>query len=214
MKKKLAGISLIALALLILFKDLLGLTGLQIWPMVWIIVFGVLTIDGMVNSRWYSGVFFAILTFATANSMFDWTEISFWTLVLVGFLLMLGIKLLTQPKHKWLTVNGLSSEKETVFGSATRYVNDSNFIQDKAEVAFGSLSIFFDNAVILGDVADLNIDVAFSGLTLYVPSSWYVDVSVDNAFSSVKCKPSLLPTDKVLRIRGDLAFSSLTVRYI
>ena len=100
------------------------------------------------------------------------------------------------------------------FGTGTRYIHSDNFTYDKVECAFGSASIYFDNATILGESATFEVDLSFGSVTLYIPSNWRVEIEVDNAFSSVSNPRNVNEKDKVLYLRGEVAFGSLKIVYI
>lgn len=227
MKKTLIGLSFILVALLILGKDMLGLGGLPMWTICWTLVFGALTIKNLLKRRWYKGSFCGIVTVALLNTIFNWVEISFWSLMLVIFLLLFGIRLLFKPKRSWLiydrisdnpsvssNVNTSAIDSDLVFGSSTRYVSDDNLTNIGGDVVFSSTLIYFDQAVILGDTASYSGDAVFSSVQLFVPKNWNVELTGDRVFSTIKANPSSDKTDKTLVVSGDYVFSRLIVHYI
>lgn len=231
MKKTLLGLGLIGLAFVILFKDLIGLEGLPLWPMAGAIGFGILALNNLFDGEWVGAGVLGVLSFSCINSIFDWFEISLGTLILVAVLLGIGFSMILKPKKNRIIINGKplgdyiheqksdtlgkgESNGDTVFGNATRYVNDDNFIDVGGNVVFSGNAIYFDNATILGDVATYSGDAVFSRVTLYVPKNWKVEFTGDRVFSTLDVRPSGELTDKTLMITGDYVFSRLMVVYI
>ncbi|HFI0150852.1 TPA: hypothetical protein ACGO3A_001774, partial [Streptococcus suis] len=84
------------------------------------------------------------------------------------------------------------------------------FLHDSVEVAFGSSTVYFDQAVILGDKAEFHIDAAFSNVTLYLPANWRAVVELDSAMSTTN-NYATEQGEKALLVTGDIAFSNLTI---
>lgn len=101
------------------------------------------------------------------------------------------------------------------FSSAVKYINCTNFKKADLEVSFGSLSVYFDNAVLSGGRAMVDVDVSFGDMKLYIPKSWKVVMNLDNAFGGCKehgtCSQS---EENVLMLNGDVSFGALEIYYI
>lgn len=227
MKKMLMGLGFILVALLILGKETLGLGNLPVWSIGWTVVFGLLTVKSLFERHWKKASFCGVVTFALLNAIFNWVAISFWSLIIVVFLLWFGLRLLFKPKSSWFIYEGLNNkhsvgvnigtgatDSDLIFGSATRYVTDDHLTNIGGDVVFSSTSIYFDQAVILGDTASYSGDAVFSSVQLFVPKNWKVEVTGDRVFSTVNSNPSSTPTDKTLVVSGDYVFSRLIVYYI
>lgn len=226
MKKKFMGLGLIALALLILFKDALGLSNIPFWPTVGAVGFGMLAFNNLLEGEWVGTAVLGVISLSCANSIFNWFDISFGTLLLVAILLGIGFNMVFKPRRFKFVFNGKtrkyshhgngfsSSGSDTVFGNTTRYVNDDNFIDLDGDLIFSGTSIYFDNAVILGDTATYSGDAIFSRVKLYVPQNWKVEFTGERIFSTIDAKPSGAPTDKTLVVTGDYIFSRLMIYYI
>ncbi|HFI0476523.1 TPA: hypothetical protein ACGOY5_001350 [Streptococcus suis] len=216
MKKYGLGIALLVLAGLVLFRDSLGLHfAMPFWTTVWFVVTFVTGFHRLVKLDWLASIFCFGLAFIAANSAYEWVEFGTWNMVLSLVLLCLGLKLIFKPKKRRPTHGvgtGVIGDKgrETAFGSSTRYIHDDNFLHDSVEVVFGSSTIYFDQAVILGDKADFHIDAAFSSVTLYLPANWRAVVELDSAMSTTNNYATELG-EKVLLVTGELAFSTLTI---
>lgn len=104
---------------------------------------------------------------------------------------------------------------KSLFGSGIKYVNSSAFNRADLECTFGTLTVYFDNAIIQGNQAFVHVDVTFGTLVLYIPSTWQVEDNIDSVFAGVKLQNPLgNPIGPQLVISGDAVFSTVTVKYI
>ena len=237
MKKTLLGFGLIGLAIVIVFKDSLGLEGLPLWPMVGALGFGILALNNLFDGEWIGAGVLGILSFSCVNSIFDWFDISIGTLILAAVLAGIGFSLVWKPKRRSTTIkikeksigehvrdrvfehvgekgsDYQKSDSDTIFGSKTRYIN-GDFVDVSGDTVFASTVIYFDNALILGDKGTYSGDAVFSSVKLYVPQDWSVEFVGDQVFSNIKAQPSGMPAEKQLIVTGDFVFSSLEVIYI
>ncbi|MGC4441269.1 hypothetical protein ABXW85_20625, partial [Streptococcus suis] len=69
--------------------------------------------------------------------------------------------------------------------SSSCYINDPDFHYAKAEIGFGKLNVYFDNAIIQGDSAEVNVEVGFGKLVLYIPKNWIVKSNIETGFGGV-----------------------------
>ena len=106
-------------------------------------------------------------------------------------------------------------ECENSFGESIKYINSENFCYANLDNSFGSLTVYFDNAMIPSGKATVNVDNSFGEVSLYVPKIWKVQVRMDHSFGSVeekgRCEGS---SDISLDIIGDTDFGTVNVYYI
>lgn len=222
MKKTLLGLVFLGLAALVLFQGQFGFPfiGINIWTLLLIAGFSYFSIENFMKRNIIAGFIFAYIALVIANNHYHFLQISSGTLFAASALACIGLSLIFKPKNIWSSGRywkdrGLSTkEGEIAFGTGTRYIHSDNFTYDKVECAFGSASIYFDNATILGESATFEVDLSFGSVTLYIPSNWRVEIEVDNAFSSVSNPRNVNEKDKVLYLRGEVAFGSLKIVYI
>lgn len=214
MKKTILGIGLLVLSGLVLFQQYLPDLGLSWWKLVLVVFLALGLISGLVKRSLSSSFFCGIWLFILLNEVYQWLTLGTGTIIFGGLLACIGCSLLLKPK-KWSffprNVRGISDGKSVAFGSTTRYINDVNFTYDRAEVDFGSASVYFDNAVMAGDSAVFEVEVAFSSLSLYVPAQWEVVVEVENVLSRIHQEPNPPVFEKTLSVTGDVAFSELSI---
>lgn len=103
----------------------------------------------------------------------------------------------------------------TSFGSSIKYINSDNFEYATIRCSFGSMRVYFDNALIQKGNATINLDVSFGGVELFIPKTWTVINTADFTFGSMDEKnhnqSSGVPT---LTLTGDANFAGVTIIYI
>ncbi|MGT2784652.1 hypothetical protein [Streptococcus merionis] len=232
MKKNIIGLGLIALAGLILLKDFLVIPdfGMPLWRLILIIVFSVDALQNAFRRSIKASIIGSYIVFILLNGHFQWIRISLWLLILAGVLFYVGLSFLVNPPSYYRSLDGKakllgwtdredftgvhSSETDTVFGTATRYVNDTQFTDVGGDVVFSSASIYFDHAMMSGNQATYSGDTVFSSLRLFVPSQWEVKITGDKVFSSVQKSGKPTSPTHQLEITGSLVFSSLEIIYL
>ena len=223
MKKKVFGIVLLVLAVLVLLQGNFGIPsfGGQIWPLIGIGFFAYQSIEALLRRRLTSAVFTAFIALMIANHFYDILPIPNQSLFWAGVLIVLGVGMLTNSSKTW---NGkkwwydgektILTEKEVAFGSGTFYKQNQDLVEDEFEVGFGNAKIYYDNAEMLGDSATLKIEVGFGNAVVYVPQHWRVDLKVETFCGAAKADAPVAPTSKTLIIRGDVAFGKLGIVYV
>ena len=223
MKKKVFGIVLLVLAVLVLLQGNFGIPsfGGQIWPLIGIGFFAYQSIEALLRRHFTSASVTALVALMIANHFYDILPIPNQSLFWAGVLIVLGVSMLTHTNRTW---NGkkwwydgektILTEKEVAFGSGTFYKQNQDLVEDEFEVGFGNAKIYYDNAEMLGDSATLKIEVGFGNAVVYVPQHWRVDLKVETFCGAAKADAPVAPTSKTLIIRGDVAFGKLGVVYV
>lgn len=102
------------------------------------------------------------------------------------------------------------------FSSVIKYINSDNFQRADLNARFGSIKVFFDNAVIApGTQAVINIDASFSGIELFVPRSWKLVNNANTSFCGIDEKNHYSnenPTTVFLT--GQASFCGVEITYI
>lgn len=226
MKKTLIGIGLILFAGYILFGESLNLPSidLPIWTLVMVVLSGIGAFQNLFKKDYMGSYACAVIAFMFLENHYNWLAVGTGTLILAAIIAGIGLSMLIQPtfihinyhKSKTGKEDGLVDEDgtNTAFGNKTRYINDDALVSVGGDVAFASASLYFDNAVILGDKATYSGDAAFSTVKLYVPKHWAVEFVGSKVFSTIAMGNSGVPKEKTLVVTGDYAFSRLEVIYI
>lgn len=105
---------------------------------------------------------------------------------------------------------------EVSFSSTVKYINSTSFKKADLEVSFGSMAVYFDNAVLNEGKAIVDIDVSFGSMELYIPKTWKVVMNLDTSFGGCKEHGSSNKSseENMLMITGDVSFAGLEIYYI
>lgn len=159
------------------------------------------------------------------------TELTPWTLLWAALFGSIGLSMLFRGKQKAHSVNwkvncegtGDSREQccdeqircENNFGSAIRYINSDNFKNANLENNFGSMSIYFDNAIVQEGSAYINVENNFGETNLYIPKEWRVQNNLTRSFGGVKEKGKMEGTSNtILYINGETNFGGINIIYV
>ena len=104
---------------------------------------------------------------------------------------------------------------DNTFGTAIKYVNSDNFCRAKVENSFGSLTVYFDNAIIQSGEATIKVENSFGETNLYIPKEWKTENAIGQSFGAVNvhgaCEGS---SSHVLRLKGETSFGETNIYYI
>lgn len=239
------GILFILVAVLLLVTQMGWIPELKIgfWTIIWTIVSAAILIEGIVKINFWSiffGIAFLGIIYAEPLGI---TAITPWPILGAALLLSIGCNMIfSQKKTKSVSVNytdnvgvkvevgeGVYVENEEyseetdgeylqfsqVFKSGTKYISSAGLKEVSGECVFGSLNIYFNNAVLAGGNASINIDTVFGTLNLYIPSDWLVVEKGDVVFASVNYKGKANSNGaNRLNLVGDCVFGTVNVIYV
>ena len=190
-----------------------------------------LLVDGFRRLHFYSITFSLAFLYIIFDAPLNIEVVSPWTALTVALLLGIGLSFLFGGKKKnhfsmemncdWENQNksrqysGKSIHFENSFGAAIRYINSDDFCNARVDNSFGSTKIYFDNAIIQGDSAYLDIDNNFGETVLYIPKEWKVQTNLGRTFGSVE--EFGIPLDKsyaTLYIQGETCFGHIGIHYV
>ena len=101
------------------------------------------------------------------------------------------------------------------FGSSIKYVNAKNLKRANFSCYFGALKVYLDSAVISPDGAEINLDVSFSGVEIYVPREWKVINGIEATLSGVEEKYKRNGEEtSTLKLIGKSSFSGIEIIYV
>lgn len=244
-KKVIWGIIFILVAVLLLVTQMGLIPELKVgfWTIIWTIVSAAILIEGIVKINFWCiffGLAFMGIVYAEPLGI---TAITPWPVLGAALLLSIGCNMIfPQKKNKFVSVDytgtfdkteefkegkGIEDEEyrmdpdgeylefTQVFRSGTKYVNSADLKEVSGECVFGSLDIYFNNVVLAGGNASINIDTVFASLNLYVPADWLIVENGDVVFASVNYKGKAKPNGvNRLTLVGDCVFGTVNVIYI
>ena len=228
------GIFFILGAVFIIAGKLGFMQNVGIWSLILTVFLAAVLIKSILKIK-FMGIFLslALLAIVYAEPL-QIQAITPWPVLGAGVLLGIGCTLIFPKKHgkKWkdrikVEYNGDGEERvinetdgsdcscSAHFGSSIKYINSDEFVSAYLEANFGEIKAYFDNAIMKGTEASVNIDNNFAGMELYVPKTWRVVNKLDSAFGGVDEKGHSAPDGvHTLYLHGDNNFGGITIIYI
>ena len=158
------------------------------------------------------------------------TNITPWTVLLAALLGSIGFSMIFHKHNKWFNINHKDEDYKfekidiedesnirfkTSFGASIKYINTDKFEQADFDCSYGAMKIYFDKATMSKENAIVRINASFSGIELYIPKTWNVDVKTNVFLGSVDEKNSNnKTTTNNLTLVGDVSFSGIEIIYI
>ena len=195
--------------------------------MIWMFV------EGVRHLNFYEILFPVAIVCIVYDDFLGITALTPWPVLGAALLGSIGLSMIFHEKKRNWCVNGNWGDKKSVsgsdseqcngehiqcennFGSAIRYINSDNFCNAHLENNFGALTVYFDNAVIQGPSAYVEIENNFGETNLYVPKEWKIENCLDRAFGSVSEKGRCEGTSNcTLYIRGEANFGSIVIFHV
>lgn len=162
-------------------------------------------------------------------------SLSFWLLLLVAVLASIGCGILFGG-HRWHNACGwhggrnhksFGASKESLddnnpsaqvsFQSSSKYLHSDALKSGWFSASFGELDVFFDQARLGPEGAEIHVECSFGSIKLFLPKEWDVTDHVETSFGSVENDVrSFRPAADApkLTLTGEVAFGSLEIHYI
>jgi predicted membrane protein len=99
-------------------------------------------------------------------------------------------------------------------GSATRYVQSSNFQHADINVNIGDAKIYFDQAQIVGDTAVIELNGSIGEVDLYFPSTWQVENQLNNFISDMNVHGQAATDGPTVVLTGTFKVGDVNIYYI
>lgn len=194
---------------------------------IWMFIRGIRNVD-------FWGILFSIaflcIIYAKPLGITDLTP---WPVLLAALLGSIGLSMIFKKKPKNIIgtytssdstgtasasteqCNGEQIQVENHFGSAIKYINSDNFRSANLENSFGSLTVYFDNAVIQSGSATVSIDNNFGETELYIPKEWNTLNHLEHSFGNISEEGRPLASSaNTLYLNGDTNFGSVVIHFI
>lgn len=223
------GILLLLGAAAFLVKKLGIFEGIGFWPILFTVGLTGFFINGLVK-RSFGQMLFSIAFIVIVNDEFLKLEaITPWPVLGAAFLGTIGLNLLFPgfrrgKSHKFCkivsggehvtgdTISGAKVFYENAFGSAVKYVT-GEIARVDVDNAFGSMEIYFSDAVLKDHAVYVNVDSAFGKVVLYVPRGWKVVNNTTQAFGGAGYSDFENDSqgEDTLYLSGEIAFGPLLI---
>ena len=227
------GLLFILGAVFILINRLGYFEGISIVTVIFTIIIAGALIDGIFH-RSFGGILFSLAFLCILyDDLLGIENLTPWPVLAAALCGTIGLNMIfKEKKRNWKCEKHFEWDNETYkdiideesdewvrcevsFSSATKYINSTNFKKADLESSFGSLMVYFDNAILDGGRAAVSVDVSFGDMKLYIPKSWKVVMNLDSSFGGCKEHGTCSMGDEnVLMINGDVSFGALEIYYI
>jgi Predicted membrane protein (DUF2154). len=194
-----------------------------------VLLLGICAVTSLFKLNFF-GVFMpvAIITVLFKNDL-GINNISTGTIILSAAFVSIGLHIIfaKQCKKSYVSV-GCFSDKEIIedceddeiinlstnFGSVIKYINTENFKKLKINSSFAGVKVYFDNAKIVGDKAEINVNVSFSGVELFIPKNWNVVSSANVNLAGIDEKNKGKGDGPTVVITGSLSLAGIEIIYV
>jgi hypothetical protein len=78
------------------------------------------------------------------------------------------------------------------------------------------MKVYFDNAHITADAAEITLRLSFSAIEIFLPKGWRIVDNIQRSFSGIEEKNRNAPEKDapVVTINGEVSFSGVTILYV
>ena len=112
-------------------------------------------------------------------------------------------------------LEGQSIYSRTRFSGSTKYIKSDNFKEASIDCSFGQADVYFDEAKIINDSAQIVVNVSFGECNLYLPKEWRIENRIHTSFGDTKeknfNKSEGLP---VVTLTGSVSFGDCNIIYV
>ena len=222
------GILLLLGAFAVLLSNMGYLAGLSFWPVFFSVILTALFLEGIIKRRIEQVLFSAAFFVIVNDELLHLEAITPWPVLGAALLGTIGLRLLFPGRKKNFRYV-LGDRKEVieekrigdsisytnVFGSTVKYVA-GQVSSVNVENVFGSMEIYFSDAVLKEGSACVRVESCFGSVTVYVPSAWRIILQdIETAFGNVEAdENSAVGGGSTLYINGEVNFGSLEIHYI
>ncbi len=228
MRKVIWGLFFIAMAGLLVLGQVMELPSSI--SIVLTLLVGAILIEGVLGKNLFVSVIaIAIITIINKDFL-NISNISSFSIMVAALLLVIGLSIIFKSEKNVIFFKGskgcsfgaddVSYEASDIvdinisFGSSIKYVNSEDFKKAMIRTSFAEVQVYFDDAKILGDTAEVELDVSFAGVSLYFPKTWKIDNRVDTSFGSIEEKGRKGDFDKTIIITGKVSLAGVEIKYI
>lgn len=228
------GLLFIIAAALVIAGQFGFLGGISIWTLAATCLLAITLIQSIVHKNFY-GIFIPIaLLYFLYQKTLALPHVSVWALLGAALLISIGFSILFKQRppawsHSYpppinSSSASLSTSYESLgdtpyakvnFGEGAKYIHSDNLQTGQFYSSFGSLEVFFDQAQINPNGADIYLDCNFGTIVLSVPKSWNV-VNNAKAFCGnidIPDKPAD-PYAPTLRLSGNVQFGYASIVFV
>lgn len=222
------GIVLLLLAASLLASRLGYLEGIGFWPVLLSAVFVAFLINGIAKGKFGTILFSIAFLIIINDELLHLEAITPWPVLGAALLCTIALKMLFPgfEGRRWRAINtgrpmvnfdgqsGDCRSYENVVGSSVKYIS-GEVGQVDIENVFGSLVIYFMDAVPSGGSVNVRVESVFGSVVLYVPATWDARVNIQKVLGAAgdkgRCNPDGV---NVMYVNGEAVFGEVKVIYV
>jgi len=230
------GIFFLAAGFFVVASQLGGFIHLGFWSIVATVLLVAALIGSIFDVSFFGILVSAALLYAIYQGPFAWPLVSVWLLLLTAVLISTGLSFIFHgrrhrrwDKRKYWGENwgGHGSTEQYIdgddvsisesFSEVSKYLHAECLRQASIASSFGKLSVYFDGVKLSPGGAEVNIDVSFGKIELFLPKEWRVTDQVHTSAGAVtnNLRSNVTAADSpVLTLKGRVSFGNLEIRYV
>lgn len=165
----------------------------------------------------------------------DLVRISPWLLILVAILLSISFSIIFPHRRKHNhhilchtnfkqdsigsseNLDGNNPCVKSSFSSNSKYLHSDSLKNGEFAASFGELSVYFDQATLSPEGAEVFLDCSFGSLVLYIPKTWKVIDKLQATLGNIENKNRFAATAEnapTLTLKGGVRFGEIEINYI
>ncbi len=232
------GLFFVCAAAFIVLNQLGAFVQISFWTLACTLFLVPIFVESLVHLQFF-GVFFplgiAAILYAEPLGL---AGLSFWAILLAALFASIGFSIVFHRKGKWGEhctthfehhhdhghdphekvdhTDENDIECTVSFGSTVKYLHANALRRINAHCSFGALKLFFDNAQLDPNGAEVVLDCSFAGVELYIPRSWTVQNRISAMLGGVDEKNRRDPNagGPVLTLTGHISLGGVEIVYI
>lgn len=236
MKKKEAfwGLLFILAAMLIIVNQFGFFEDISMFEIVATVILAGIMIKSMLKINFWGVLFpLAFIGIIYADEL-NITRFTPWPALLTALLFSIGLSLIFNRHNQWsyhfhnhnhnhnmFNHNVVNEQDDNIiscstnFGESIKYVNTDNFEKANIKCSFGSVKVYFDNALIPSGKADIYLDVSFGDAQLFIPKTWKVVNEVQIFLGDMGGNYRNIKSDTpIVTIHGNISFGDAKIIYV
>ncbi|MDL2325416.1 hypothetical protein LJC61_09860 [Ruminococcaceae bacterium OttesenSCG-928-A16] len=241
------GIFLILAGVLVLAAQFTPFGQIGLWTIAATILLVGILVKSIVSLEFVGILVPLGLLYSLYQKTFGWPHVSMWVLVAATLLTGLGLSMLFKRRPKQYNYNysynsneigsappngsyGGNTKMQTEensddnhpyakvsFGSASKYLHSDCLESGQFYSSFGALEVYFDQARLSPNGADIYLDCNLGAIKLYVPRGWHVQENIAATIGGVDNKRydnTVQPGAPVLRLNGNITLGGIEIQYV
>ena len=175
-----------------------------------------LLIQSIADRSFFGAFLSAALLYLIYQKPLGFPVLSFWILLLAAILASIGCHILSDIFEAGSSENldGNHVYARTRFGESSKYLHSQNLQKGDFEVSFGEMQLYFDQAQISPEGAEIQLSCSFGAMKLYIPRQWHVVNRLKAGFGAVDAGSSAFSPDgsaPTLTVTGNASFGSIEI---